>query len=264
MLFIQQLKHLGLKDKEAAVYIAALQLGPSPVQNIARKANVVRATTYVILEDLQKKGLVTHYKEGKKTLFSAEPPAQLVRLIEVEEEALTKKKHELEEFLPEFQVLMKASGGRPSVRYFEGKEGLRAIRQEIIMYAGTGDTILNFTPMDHLRAVFPQEEDNFYTQRVAKKISAKTLFTARSKKMREVILSRSKPGASEYRFVPASVFPSTSGMTIFKDRFAISTFVGNQMGVIVESEPMTEMMRRLFALAWQGALTASEDERNIT
>ncbi|MBI3251348.1 MAG: TrmB family transcriptional regulator, partial [Candidatus Andersenbacteria bacterium] len=65
MEFIQALKHLGLKDKEAAVYLAALQLGPSPVQNIARRANVVRATTYVILEDLQKKGLVTHYKEGK-------------------------------------------------------------------------------------------------------------------------------------------------------------------------------------------------------
>lgn len=92
MPFIQELKHLGLKDKEAAVYVAALQLGPSPVQVIARKAKVVRATTYVILEDLLKKGLVTSYKEEKKTLFSAEPPRQLMRLIEIEEEQLQDKK----------------------------------------------------------------------------------------------------------------------------------------------------------------------------
>ncbi len=260
MPFIQQLKHLGLKDKEAAVYIAALQLGPSPVQNIARKANVVRATTYVILEDLQKKGLVTHYKEGKKTLFSAEPPAQLVRLIEVEEEVLLKKKQDLEEFLPEFQVLMKAAGGRPSVRYFEGKEGLRAMRQEIIMYSNSGDTILNFTPSDHIRAAFPQDES--YKLRMAKKIAAKTIFTTRSKKLKETILARVKTGLTEYRFVPPEVFPSTSGLTIFKDRVAISTYIGNQMGVIIESQPMTEMMRRLFDLAWQGALGV-EDEKNI-
>ncbi|MBI3255718.1 MAG: hypothetical protein HYZ63_01990 [Candidatus Andersenbacteria bacterium] len=130
--FIQELKHLGLKDKEASVYLAALQLGPSSVQVIARKAKVVRATTYVILEDLQKKGLMTNYKEGKKTLFSAEPPLQLNRLLEKQAEEITEKKRDFAQVLPELQMLTKAAGGKPSVHYFEGKEGLRVIRQEII------------------------------------------------------------------------------------------------------------------------------------
>ena len=253
MEFIQELKHLGLKDKEAAVYLAALQLGPSPVQNIARKAKVVRATTYVILEDLQKKGLVTHYKEGKKTLFSAEPPRQLLRLVEVEEEMLHEKKRELETVLPELQVLMKASGGRPSVRYFDGKEGLHAMRQEIIMYTGSGETIYNFTPIDHLNATFPQQTDSFTRQRLAKRIPAKTLFTTRSPKLRDMIVHMFKSKGSEFRYIDSKTFPSSSGMTIFKDRIAIGAFTGKQMGVIIESEPMAEMMRRLFELAWQSA-----------
>ena len=85
MVFQKELKRLGLKDKEAAVYVACLELGPSPVQQISRKAQVVRATTYVVLEALLERGLVTQYKEGKKTLFSAEPPRQLMRLLEKQE-----------------------------------------------------------------------------------------------------------------------------------------------------------------------------------
>ncbi len=253
MEFIQELKKLGLKDKESAVYLASLELGPAPVQNIARKAKVVRATTYVILEDLMQKGLITHYKEGKKTLFSAEPPRQLMRLIEVEESTLQERKRGLELVLPELQMVMKAAGEKPSVRYFEGKEGLHVMRQEIIMYTGSGATIYNFTPMDHLHATFSQDDDAFFRQRVAKRIPAKTLFTTRSDKLRQSTLKGSKPGISEYRFIPAQSFPSTSGMTIFEDRIAIGTFVGKQMGVVVESEPMAEMMRRIFDLAWKGA-----------
>ena len=66
MEYIQELTSLGLKDKAAAVYLASLEIGPSPVQPIAKKAKVVRATTYVVLEELMQMGLVTKYKEGKK------------------------------------------------------------------------------------------------------------------------------------------------------------------------------------------------------
>src|SRR6185436_5706207 len=105
MIFEAELKKLGLKDKEAAVYLSCLQLGPSPVQPIARKAKVVRATTYVVLESLMNRGLITKYKEGKKTLFSAEPPRQLMRLLEKEREDIQEKQRELEHILPELQVI---------------------------------------------------------------------------------------------------------------------------------------------------------------
>ncbi len=177
MEFITELKKLGLKDKEAAVYVACLQLGPSPVQNIARKAKVVRATTYVILEGLMQMALVTHYKEGKKTLFVAEPPRQLGTLIDKQKAELDEKQEELDELLPQLQVIMKAGEGRPSVRYFAGLDGLRAMRQEMVMYTQPGGEWYHFTPMDHLNAIFPQEEVKYVRQRIAKHIKAKTLFT---------------------------------------------------------------------------------------
>ena len=255
MVFEKELKKLGLKDKEAAVYVACLQLGPSPVQQIARKAKVVRATTYVVLEALENKGLVTHYKEDKKTLYSSEPPRQLMRLLEKDREVIDEKQHELELILPELQILMKAAGGKPSVRFFSGREGLNAMRREIIMYSKGGDTIYNFTPVEHLHAVFPQDLDTFVPQRLSKGIRAKTIFTTRSEKIRDLFLSRthSESKMSERRYIPPENFSGSSGMTIYADRIAVGTFTGKLMGVVIESKPMAEMMRSLFHLAWVGA-----------
>ena len=44
-------------------------------------------------------------------------------------------------------------------------------------------------------------------------------------------------------------------MTIYRNRIAIGTFIDKVGGVIIESSPMADMMRRLFELAWAGAET---------
>lgn len=186
-------------------------------------------------------------------LFSAEPPLQLERLIDKRQEEIKEGRRSLDKILPELQVIMKSSGDRPSIRYFEGKEGQRAIRQEIIMYSQSGDVILNFTPGDHLTAVFPDEEDTQYTARVAKGIFARTIFTTKSEKLKRRWLSPEYRNKSERRFVLPKEFPVSSGMTIYRDRIAMAVFTGKLMGVIVESQDLTNMMRVLFALAWRSA-----------
>ncbi len=256
MIFKKELKKLGLKDKEAAVYLTCLQLGPSPAQEIAKKSEMVRATTYVVLDGLMRLGIVTKYKEGKKTMFAAEPPRLLMRLLEKQEETVEEKKRELERLLPELQVLVKAAGGQPTVRYFEGSEGIRAIRREMLMYSRPGDTWYSFTPVDHLEAlVGNNERDQYYRQRVAKRIKGKSIFTTRSPRTRRKMMLGQADKLVERRFVSYDIFPSASGMTIFRDRIALGSFTGNVGGVIIESPNIADMMRRLFELAWRGADT---------
>lgn len=258
MVMQTELKKLGLKDKEAAVYLACLELGSSPVQRISRKAKVVRATTYVVLTSLAQKGLVTQFKEGKKTLFSAEPPRQLMRLLEKEQERLEDQKKQLENFLPELQVLLKTMGGQPSVRYFEGKEGLLAIRHEIVMQSHAGDVVYNLTPSDHLMAIFPDDESSYFRQRVAKGVGSKTIFTTRSEKLRQDLLAHAHTKNSELRFIPHDQFPASSGMTIYGDRVAIVTFSGQLMGVVIDSQQVAEMMRGIFSMLWRSLEIVAE------
>jgi sugar-specific transcriptional regulator TrmB len=255
MEFETELKKMGLTDKEAAVYVSCLMVGSSPVQQIARKAKVVRATTYVILDSLMQKGLVTTFKKGKKTLFSPEPPNQLMRLLEKQREDLKEKEEELEALLPELQMLMKAGDGKPSGRYFEGKEGLHAIRQEIVMYTKPGEMVYNFTPTDYLNSVFPDDEDeqSYYKPRIAKGIRSRTLFTTQSEKLKKRMLEQSRSRLAEMRFIPHDLYPVSSGMTIYGNRIAIGSFTGKLMGVVIEGEEMASMMRSFFDLAWRGA-----------
>ena len=55
----EKLQELGLSEKEARVYLALFELGPSVVSGLAKKAGINRSTTYVILETLAKRGLVS-------------------------------------------------------------------------------------------------------------------------------------------------------------------------------------------------------------
>ncbi|HEU0050855.1 MAG TPA: helix-turn-helix domain-containing protein, partial [Patescibacteria group bacterium] len=72
------LMECGLTRKEADVYLALLELGPTGAQEIGKRADVNRTTTYLCLEMLKRRGLVSHFDEAKKLCFSAESPERLV------------------------------------------------------------------------------------------------------------------------------------------------------------------------------------------
>jgi len=129
---LTELKNLGLSEKEAKVYLAALELGSSSVQKIGRKAGVNRATTYVMIESLIKRGLVSSFEQGKKRFFAATHPSQLVRLIRQKELDIQELKENLEkDLLPQLLSIHNIAGDKPKVRFFEGKAGLQAMADEL-------------------------------------------------------------------------------------------------------------------------------------
>lgn len=98
--YTQALARLGFTDKEAKVYVAALELGPAPMQKIAERAGVKRATTYVMVEMLMARGLMTEKVNGKRAVFVAEGPHKLHEVLENERKAIEAKKEVVNEVLP--------------------------------------------------------------------------------------------------------------------------------------------------------------------
>ncbi|MEK9131020.1 MAG: helix-turn-helix domain-containing protein, partial [Patescibacteria group bacterium] len=123
----RELMHLGLSEKEAAVYLAALQLGPVPVQDIAKLSKVNRATTYVMIESLKKRGLIGSTQKDKKHIFIAEAPDRLMSLIRLQKKELEEQETEMTKLLPKLNAVFNRSGEKPDVRYFEGLEGLESL-----------------------------------------------------------------------------------------------------------------------------------------
>jgi sugar-specific transcriptional regulator TrmB len=130
---LKELQDMGLSEKEARVYLAALEIGRATAEQLAKQAKIVRSTTYVQLESLMKKGLMSTYEEGKKTYFAPESPELLKRLLMRQRDEVQAKEHELASFLPELLRQFEGAGERPVVRFFPGKEGITIVRDEVLM-----------------------------------------------------------------------------------------------------------------------------------
>jgi sugar-specific transcriptional regulator TrmB len=129
---LKELQDIGLAEKEAKVYLAALEIGRATADQLAKQAKIVRPTTYVQLESLMKKGLMSTYQEGKKTYFAPESPELLRRLLLKQKDDLTAKERDLTSLLPDLLRQFEGAGERPVVRFFPGKEGITAVREELL------------------------------------------------------------------------------------------------------------------------------------
>lgn len=118
MQIIEALQNLGLNEKEASVYTALLKLGRSSAYGVADEAGLKRPTTYVILGELMKKGLVNKIPRTKKQLFVAKLPDEF--FAEAEERFRIAKS-----ILPQLQAIAEKPEKKFKTLYFEGLKGLR-------------------------------------------------------------------------------------------------------------------------------------------
>jgi len=236
----RELSNLGLSEKEAKVYLAALELGKSPVQKIAQKAGVNRATTYVIIEGMMKKGLMSSYTEDKKQFFFAEAPEKLKILFKDQELALKRKEEYLEKMLPELKALNIEKEGRPTVRYFEGKEGLRAMAYELGSMQ-PGEVMKMMYSRDLLIKIFSKEE---LSQMVKTRLNQK----AKAEVIVNDELHEIETDAEHFR-LSSKEYPITADIAFFKDKVRIATLKEPLFGLIIENKDVSSTLKVLFELA---------------
>ncbi len=246
-MFEKELQQLGLSDKEAKTYLASLELESTSVQEIAKKAGLKRPTTYFAIESLIKKGLISSFEKGKKRFFSAESPERLISLIAAQRRKAQALEEDLQGVLPELNSIFKLTGERPRVRFFEGKEGLRAIQEDFLK--SKVKSLENIYPRDNFIKVFSKSEREAYVAKREKlKIKVRTIYTSKKGETRP-----SKPPLEENKFVSYDRFPFSADITIYGSKVAIGTFKGKLIGVIIESKEIAETLRLIFNLAWQAA-----------
>ena len=83
-------KKLGLSEKETIVYLSLLEHGAVSVRNLAKAADLNRGTTYDILKQLMKQGLVVYHHKEKHQYFFAEDPTKLERHLDGRLEELSR------------------------------------------------------------------------------------------------------------------------------------------------------------------------------
>jgi len=246
----KELENIGLSEKEAAVYMASLELGQSAVQKIAEQAGIKRATTYVIIESLMNKGLVSSIEKGKKTFFVAEDPENIKRLIQKQKSEISEREEIVKDLIPELDLLFKTTGERPVVRFFEGIEGIKTIREDF-KKGGIKETF-GILSLDMLFKMFPKHEEEITKHRVGQKVKSRVIYTHSKGR---VSGATDPQKLRESRFVPNELFNFEGDMSIYGDKVAITSFNKEKkpISILIEDKTISEFMRKIFELAWEGA-----------
>jgi sugar-specific transcriptional regulator TrmB len=179
------LKNYGLSQKQAKIYLACLELGSASVAKISQKAGLARSTSYEVLESLKQQGLVSTFQKKKVQYFSAEEPQRVINLAQ-------EKANLLEQALPQLRAIYGQAKVQPTVRFYQGKQGMKLILDEVLAEA---KETLTFSSADDLFATleyFPE----FVKKRLKRKIPARVILRD-SKKARE----RQRLGPQELRQV---------------------------------------------------------------
>ncbi len=234
------LKECGLSASKSQVYLAALQVGTGTAQDIAAKAGIPRTTAHEILQQLKNAGLVNFTTKGRTLFFTAEKPTKIQTM-------LRDRERKIVSVMPELLSLYKTQGARPSVRVYEGLEGVKTVFEDTL--TTSTKKLYGILSMADLYDVPGKDYmKDYVNRRVAAGI---VLNVVRSEeKEAEETWSTSTTEHRELRYAPRSfIFPMT--VYLYDNKVAIVSTQKETFGMIMESQDFYATLKNFFDIMWQ-------------
>lgn len=240
----QALKSYGLDTKEAALYVAALELGESALSDIAERAGIKRSTAYTIATTLEQKGLIGSFvMRGRLRYVPAQPKTLLAQA--------KKRTSDIASVVPELEAITKKESHKPQVSYFEGKEGYYTVVEDALRTSNT--TIYHMGSLQDIWNVIGKEYDlqHFVPSRVKKRIHIRCLYFPQEI---QAELEQLHDGAElrEIRYLPQENFYPNSSL-IYGNKVATFTSEKEFITVLVESAEIAKAERQKFLMLWESA-----------
>ena len=233
------LKELGLEQKEAAIYLAAMELGQASVMRIAEKAGVKRPTAYVTLRALQEKEFVEAIPKGSTMLYQAVDPEKMISSFETRV-ANAKKA------LPELRSLLNNALGKPRVRFYEGKKSIMLLYEKEIFNA---HEILALVDIRTLRTMMSREELEGLIHCMKATGARIKEFVEDSSEAREYLKEKNRLGLGETKFLPPDMRFALD-ILIYENTVAMIA-PQNMIAVLIEDASIASAHRQFLEFLWQ-------------
>lgn len=240
-MLVKDLQKAGLTDKEAKVYLAALELGNANIARLTQKSKVKRSTVYLAVESLKEKGLLSVVKKKNKTYFYAEDPRKLEKDLEIKKEAVSKA-------MPEILALANFLDRKPKVKYFEGRSAIKEVFKDMLNYPD--QEILAWFPDYHYNLADDFLFNYFVPNRVKNKIWVRAIAsdTKTNLKHRE----DGKAINRRMRIVSKEKFKMEMEISLYgKNKIGIISYK-EEFGMIMESEGIHNGLKSIFEVMWDG------------
>ena len=234
------LEEIGLSDKEAVLYLALLGFESATPSELSEKTGIKRTTVYVVLETLEKKGLVSEVPKGKISNFQAEPPERLQTFVERQKVTLDERSARLKDIIPEIKSVSRAKGERPIVKFFEGRDGaISALEEFYEMHEKSvkeGYFIFN---RDLIEEIYSEKERNRFADiRLGKNVTPVSLYNRK-----EGDYPFKTPG--KRLRIDEKKYPILADITIIEDRIIATTMSDNGVSILIKSADLATTLASL-------------------
>lgn len=235
---------LGLNKNEAQIYQLLLEKGPLGVKPILFNTKLKRGNAYYHLDSLEKKELVETTKTRGRTIFMAKHPEQLDLLLTKQKAALAAAEEELGKNLPELRSIFQLATTKPGVKFYEGKEGIIKIYEDLLAQGANIDSIED---KGEMAAFIPEYVKEFVAKRIKKNIFNRVIAPSNN----PINLSNSKE-LRETRGLPVAQFPFRMDIKIAGNGVSLISFQkDNPIGILIENKEIADNFKMLFELLWK-------------
>ncbi len=250
------LADLGLSEKEIALYLLLLQLGPSAASTLAPRAGLPRSTAQFTCQQLAKRGLLRMVRKANVHVFSAEPPETLGALLRRQQLELEEREARLGRIIGELKAMQNPFSVLPKVQFFEGRDGIVAAYDAVLKDLQVGGEILGY-----LKPLQAADDDfrlagrltSFVHQRVALGVSTRILCP------RGTAYSSDAAVLRQVRFFPEEfcTFQAAEVMIFGSKMYSMTVERGQIFAFIVENASIVQLQRAVFEHAWAHAESAA-------
>ena len=241
---LDALQDLDRSQRQIRIYHALLRLGPASIRDVAAEAGVNRGSTYETLKELATRGIVSYFPRGKRRVFQAEDPEQLLQLGESKQHALSAAMEQLRR-----EVIPALKSEQPefspgNVRFYEGDDGVELVLRDLLNSTAKLEprsyaVISTKTLREHLYRPFP----NFTRQRVRRGIHVRVIAVGEGGDEAEL---------AERKWLPAGAGTDASYIAIYPPKLAIITLTQNNYPVVIviDSPAIASTQQLMFDTLW--------------
>ena len=229
----------GLSKKHAAVYASLLDNGQQSISDLHRSTQINRPALYELIPSLERRGLVSQVKIGRRFAYIAESPQ---RLLEQFETQVAKEKKGLADLVDTFVT---NNEERPRVKYFEGSKGTEFVFDDVIHTLSIGGEFYRYSARQNVRN--ERFGKSYYAKNRDKRKLERLVITSEAKaKSKEPKLERS------VRAIPKEfdLFEDNISLLIYGHKTAYIDY-SSKTSFVIESEKIARFQHKLFKLLWK-------------
>jgi sugar-specific transcriptional regulator TrmB len=242
------LEQVGLTPDQAKIYTALISTGTISARKISINSDVNRSLVYKILKQLVDFGLVVeNIIPSAVSTFTALHPSKLYSFIKKKEDDYKLADAALTEAVSILGAQFNLTAGRPTVRSFEGLEGVGILNKDILQTKS--DIKLIRSPLDNntdeLKVLTSQNRDKMRDAGIKIKliVPIKNQPSSISKEEDERYLL-------ERRRIPREDLNNPAQVVVYGNKVAFTTFGDYSITTIVEDESIAKTFNMLFDVLW--------------